>query len=121
MALPAVWGGQVPDEGVVVEVDEVVVEVVELEAKKTDLGDGLGSRVESKVEETGVGDGLGSMTARAAAGCWVLWVMRSRVRFGALGACMHFPWYPVCVQGLVLWVVSCVVPAGVTELPPMRA
>ena len=67
-----------------------------------------------------MGDGLGSRTAGSAAGCWILWAMRIRVRFGASGTCMCFPWCPVCVQGLVLWVVSCVVRTGVVELPPMR-
>ena len=51
-------GGDVLDEGVVVEVDEVVVvvEVVEWEAEETDVGDGGWSRPESEVEETHVGD-----------------------------------------------------------------
>ena len=44
MASPAVFGGGVPDEGVVMEVDQVVVEVVEFEANRTDVGDGLVSR-----------------------------------------------------------------------------
>ena len=84
-------GGVVLDEDVVLEADDmlVVVEVVESEAEETDVGNGEGSRT------TGVG-----------AGCWVLWVMRTRVPVRASAVCARFPWCPVCVPVLVLWVVS---------------
>ena len=91
---PPGLGGAVLDEDVVVAADEVVA-VVEV--------------VESEVEE-------GSRTAGAGAGCWVLWVMTTRVRVRALGVCARFPWYPACVLVLVLWVVSCVVCGGVCAL-----
>ena len=89
--LPAVWtglgarlggfprglGGGVLDEDVVVVVDEVVV-VVEV--------------VESEAEERAVGDGGGPWAAGAAVGCWVLRVVRTRVRAWAPGVCARFPW-----------------------------
>ena len=61
---------------VVSEVDEVVVvvEVVELGAEETDVGDGGGSR-----------------TAGAGAGCWVLWAKRTRVWVWASSVCARFP------------------------------
>ena len=54
-------GGCVLDEGVVMEVDEVVVvvEVVESAAEQMDIGDGGGSRAGSDAEETDMGDGRG--------------------------------------------------------------
>ena len=74
-------GGGVLDEDVVVEVDEVlvVVEVVELEAEETDVGDGGGFRM-----------------AGAGAGFSVLWAMRRRVRVWALRVCARFPCCLVC-------------------------
>ena len=90
-------GGGVPGEGVVVEVDEVVV-VVQV--------------VDSEAEETDVGD--------AGAGCWVLWARRVRVRVRVSDGCARFPWCPVCVQVPVPWVVSCVVCGVVVELSWMR-
>ena len=116
-------GGGVLDEDVVVEVDEVVVvvEVVESEAEETDVGDGGGSRVELEVEGTDMAHPGGSRMAGAGVGCWVLWAMRKRVRVRASGVCARFPWCPVCVPVLVLWVVSCVVRGGVVELSRLRA
>ena len=64
----------------VVVVDEVVVvvEFVELEA-----------------EERALGDGGVLWAAQAGVGCWVLRVVRTRVRVGAPGVCARFPWSPV--------------------------
>ena len=74
---PRGLGGGVLDEDVVVVADEVVV-VVEV--------------VESEAEERAVGDGGGPWAAGAGVGCWVLRVMRTRVRVRALGVCARFPW-----------------------------
>ena len=49
-------------------------------------------------------------------GCWVLWVMSTRVRVRASGVCALFPWCPACVPPLVLWVVSCAPRGGVVVL-----
>ena len=65
------------DEDVVVVVDEVVV-VVEV--------------VDSEAEERAVGDGGGSWALGAGVGCWVLQVVRTRVRGRAPGVCARFPW-----------------------------
>ena len=65
------------DEDVVVVADEVVL-VVEV--------------VESQAEERAVGDGRGPWAAGAGVGCWVLRVMRTRVRVWAPGVCERFPW-----------------------------
>ena len=73
---PRGFGGVVLDKDVVVVADEVVV-VVEV--------------VESEAEERAVGDGGGPWAAGAGVGCWVLRVMRTRVRPGALGVCARFP------------------------------
>ena len=70
-------GGGVLDEDVVVVVDAVVV-VVEV--------------VESEAEERAVGDGGGSWASGAGVGCWVLQVVRTRVRLWAPGVCARFPW-----------------------------
>ena len=72
------FGGDVLDEDmVVVVVDEVVV-VVEV--------------VESEAEERAMGDGGGPWAARAGVGCWVLRVVRTRVRVRAPGVCARFLW-----------------------------
>ena len=68
-------GGGVLDKDVVVVADEVVV-VVEV--------------VESEAEERAVGDSGGPRAAGAGVGCWVLRVMRTRVRVRALGVCARF-------------------------------
>ena len=73
-------GGGVLHEDVVVVVDEVVV-VVDV--------------VESEAEETAVGDGRGPWAAGAGVECWVLRVVRKRVRVRAPGVCTRFPWLPV--------------------------
>ena len=99
------FGGGVLDEYLVVELDEVVV-VVDV--------------VESEAEETDVGDSGGSQTAGAAAGCWVLWAMRTRVRVRPSDVCACFPWCPVCLPVPVFRVVSCVVRGGVLELSQRR-
>ena len=70
-------GGGVRDEDVVVVADEVVV-MVEV--------------VESEAEERAVGDSGGPCAAGAGVGCWVLRVMRTRVRVQAPGVCARFPW-----------------------------
>ena len=98
---PRSLGGGVLDEDVVVTVDEVVV-VTEV--------------VESEAEERDAGDSGGSWTAGAGAGCWVLCVMRTRVRVRASGVCAPFPWCSACVRVLVLLEVSCVVCGGVVAL-----
>ena len=74
--VPRGLGGGVLDEDVVVVVDEVVV-VVEV--------------VESEAEERAVGDGGGSWASGAGVGCWVLQVVRTRVRVQAPGVCARFP------------------------------
>ena len=74
---PRGLGGGVLDEDVVVVADEVVV-VVEV--------------VESEAEERAVGDGGGPWTAGARSGCWVLRVMRTRMRVRAPCVCARFPW-----------------------------
>ena len=75
--VPRGLGGGVPDEDVVVVVDEVVV-VVEV--------------VESAAEERAVGDGGVSWALGAGVGCWVLQVVRTRVRVRAPSVCACFPW-----------------------------
>ena len=70
-------GGRVRDEDVVVVVDEVVV-VVEV--------------VESEAEERAAGEGGGPWAAGAGVGCWVLQVVRTRVRVWAPGVCARFSW-----------------------------
>ena len=103
-------GGGVLCEGVVVEVDEVVVvvEVVELgwEALVEEVEGFDWEDVEA--EETDVGD--------AGAGCWVLWASRLRVRARASHLCARFPTCPVCVQVPVPAAVSCLARGGVVEL-----
>ena len=64
-------------EDVVVVADEVVV-VVEV--------------VESEEVERAVGCGGGPWAAGAGVECWVLRVMRTRVRVRALGVCARFFW-----------------------------
>ena len=115
MALGVVFWGGVPADGVLVEVDRVVVvpKVVESEAQEADARDSRGSRVESEAEETEVGDVGGFRTAQAGAGCWVLWARRLRVCVRASAVCARFPSCPVCVQVPVPWLVSSVVCDGV--------
>ena len=69
--------GGVLDEDVMVVPDEVglVLEVVKSEA-----------------EERAVGDGRGPWAAGRGVGCWVLRVLRARVRVQAPGVCAGFPW-----------------------------
>ena len=67
-----------------------------------------------------MGDGGGSRTAGKGAGCWVLWVMKTRLRVRASDVCVRFPSRPVCVPLLVLLVVSCVVCGGAAELSRLR-
>ena len=74
---PRGLGGRVLDEDVVVLADQVVV-VVEV--------------VESEAEERAVRDGGEPWAAGAGVGCWVLRVMRTRLRVRAPGVCAHFPW-----------------------------
>ena len=74
---PCSLGGGVPDEDVVVVVDEMVV-VVRV--------------VESEAEGRAVGDGGGPWASSAGVGCWVLQVVRTRVRVRAPGVCARFPW-----------------------------
>ena len=74
---PRGLGGGVLDEDVVVVVDEVAV-VVEV--------------VESEAEGRAVGDGGGPWAAGAGVACWVLRVVRTRVRLRARGVCARFPW-----------------------------
>ena len=74
---PRGLGGGFLDEDVVVVVDEVVV-VVEV--------------VESEAEERAMGEGGGPWASGAGVGCWVLRVVRTRVRVGAPGVCARFPW-----------------------------
>ena len=73
---PRGLGSGVLDEDVVVVADDVVV-VAEV--------------VESEAEERAVGDGGGPWAAGAGVGCWVLRVMRTRVRVRAPGVCARFP------------------------------
>ena len=75
--VPRGLGGEVLDEDVMVAVDEVVV-VVEV--------------VESEAEVRAVGDGGGPWAAGAGVGCWVLRVVRTRVRVRAPAVCARFPW-----------------------------
>ena len=75
--VPGDLGAGVLDEDVVVVVDEVVV-VVEV--------------VKSEAEERAVGDGGGPWASGAGVGCWVLQVVRTRVRVRAPGVCAPFPW-----------------------------
>ena len=75
--VPRGLGVGVLDEDVVVVVDEVVV-VVEV--------------VDSQAEERAVGDGGRSWASGAGVGCWVLQVVRTRVRLRAPGVCARFPW-----------------------------
>ena len=72
------------------------------------VGSGLGARlgglprglgvevldevVELEAEERAVGHGGGPWAAAAGVGCWVLRVMRTRVRVWAPGVCARFPW-----------------------------
>ena len=98
-------GGGVLGEDVVLELDEVVV-VVDV--------------VESEGEETVMGDDWGSRTVVGGAECWVLWALRTRALVQASGVCPRFPWCPVCMPVLVLWVVSCVVPGGALKLSRLR-
>ena len=74
---PRGMGVGVLDEAVVVVVDEVVV-VVEV--------------MESEAEKRAVGDGGGPWAAGASVGCWILRVVRPRVRVRAPGVCARFPW-----------------------------
>ena len=74
---PRGLGGGVVDEDVMLVVDEVVV-VVEV--------------VESEAEERALGDGGGPWASGAGVGCWVLRVLRTRVRVRAPGVCARFPW-----------------------------
>ena len=73
---PRGLGGGVLDHAVVVVADEVVV-VLEL--------------VESEAEERALGDGGGPSAAGVGVGCWVLRVMRTRVRVRALGVYARLP------------------------------
>ena len=74
---PRGLGVGVLDEDVVVVVDEGVV-VVEV--------------VESEAEERAVRDGGEPWASWAGVGCWVLRVVRTRVRVRAPGVCARFPW-----------------------------
>ena len=74
---PRGLGGRVLDKDVAVVVDKVVV-VVEV--------------VESEAEKRAVDDGGGPWAAGAGVGCWVLRVVRTRVRVQAPGVCARFPW-----------------------------
>ena len=74
---PRGLGGGVLDEDVVVVVDEVVV-VVEV--------------MESKAEERPVGDSGRPWVSGVGVGCWVLRVVRTRMRVRAPGVCARFPW-----------------------------
>ena len=73
---PAAFGGGVLDEDVVVVVDEVVL-VVDV--------------VESEAEERAVGDSGGPWASGVGVECWVLRVVRTRVRVRAPGVCARFP------------------------------
>ena len=75
---PRSLGGGVLDEDVVVLVVDEVVVVVEV--------------VESEAEQRAVEDGGGPWAAGAGAGCWVLRVVRPRVRVQEPGVCARFPW-----------------------------
>ena len=77
---PRGLGGGVVDEDVVVVMNEVVVVV---------------GVVESETEERAVGDGGRPWAAGASVGCWVLRVVRRRVRVRAPGVCGRLPWRPV--------------------------
>ena len=77
---PRGLGGGVLDEDVVVVVDEVVV-VVEV--------------VESEAEERALGDSGGPWASGSGVGCWVMRVVRTRVRVRAPGVCARFSWWPV--------------------------
>ena len=48
--------------------------------------------VESEAVERAVGDGGGPWAAGAGVGCWVLRVVRTRVRVQAPGMCTRFLW-----------------------------
>ena len=74
---PRGLGGGVLDEDVVEVAGEVVVVVV---------------FVKREAEERAVGDGGHSWAAGAGVRCWVLLVMRMRVRARAPGVCARFPW-----------------------------
>ena len=65
-----------PDEDMVVVVDEVFV-VVEV--------------VESEAEERAVGDGGEPWASGAGVGCWVVQVARARLRVRAPGVCARLP------------------------------
>ena len=110
------------DTDVVVEVDDVVVlvEVVQLDAEETDVGDVGGSRVEPDVEEMDMADNGGSWTVGAADGCWVPWPMMTTLQVRASGVWTRFPWCLVCAPVQVLWMVSCMVRGGVVELSRLR-
>ena len=89
ISLPEVLGGGVLDEGVVVEMNEVVVvvEVAEWEAEETNLRDGAGCR-----------------TAGVGVDCLVLWAMRVGLWVRAPGVCARSPWCPVRARaGAVGW------------------
>ena len=74
---PRRLGDGVLDEDVVVVVVNEVVVVVEV--------------VESEAEERAVGDGGGLWAAEAGVECWVLRVVRTRVRVPTPGVCARFP------------------------------
>ena len=84
---PRGLGGGVLDEDVVVVVNEVVVAV---------------EVVESEAEERVVGDGGGPWSSGAGVGCWVLRVVRTRLRVRAPGVRVAFPG-DLCVLVLVWW------------------
>ena len=78
------FGGGVLGEGVVVEVDEVVVVVAALESVQEVLqeeveGEG-GEDAEEEGERIDVGDG--------SAGCWVLWARRMQSKVGKAYCCI---------------------------------
>ena len=75
---PRGLGGGVLDEDVVVVVVDEVVVVVEV--------------VESEAEGRAVGEGGGPWAAGAGVECWVLRVVRTRVRVQAPGVCARFSW-----------------------------
>ena len=85
-------GGFVLGEGVVPEVDEVVVVVKVVESGREAPVDEVEELnwEDAEAEETDVED--------ASAGCWVLWARRVRVRVPASGVPARFPLRPVCVQ-----------------------
>ena len=102
---PRGLGAGVLEQHVVVAADEVVA---------------VSEVLESEAAEKDVRGGGRSQKAGAGTGCWVLWVMRERVRVRASGVCARFPWCPTWVQLLVLLVVSCVVRGGVVALSRLR-